>query len=63
MGDMKDAISNIFSFSEEEKEKLSKVSSKVLELIKSENLTIREVLFVLNRCEHIVLDEAIGGKN
>lgn len=52
----KDAFERIFSFDDEEKSRLEGVSDEVLEFLKEKELTFREALFVINRCEHVIFD-------
>ncbi len=60
MGDMKKAFDEYFSFSPEEEEKLTKITGEFLELLKQKELTIKDALYVINKCEHAVFLEGIG---
>lgn len=49
-------LDRIFSFEDEEKEKLEGISGEVLEFLKEKELTFREALFVISKCEQVIFD-------
>ena len=54
MGEMKDMIEELLSFSDEEKKRLDGVSDELLDFFKEKKLTAKEALYVLNKCETVI---------
>lgn len=60
MFNMEEFFDRHFSFTEEEKEKLSKIVNEVAQLLKTKELANNEVLYVLSKCEDIVWQDVFN---
>lgn len=58
--DSMERFNEYFSFSVEEETELSRTAEEVLELLRQKELTIREALYVINKCEHIIFGEGLS---
>lgn len=58
--DTKEAFDKYFSFSPEEEKKLTEIAGELLEILKERKLTVKDALYVINKCEHAVFLDGIN---